>query len=113
MTANLLQILSGLSLDEAMEELVSAEDFLNFFGIPFDQPVVHVNRLHIMQRYHNYLTQAEMPEAGDEARFEVYKRLLAHAYQDFVNSTALDEKVFKVFQRQGPQKTFVSIDLLE
>lgn len=45
-------------LDEALEELVSAEDFLNFFGVPFVPSVVQVNRLHIMQRYHDYLCQA-------------------------------------------------------
>ncbi|MCF0021721.1 nitrogenase-stabilizing/protective protein NifW, partial [Stutzerimonas stutzeri] len=32
-------------LDEALEELVSAEDFLNFFGVPFVPSVVQVNRL--------------------------------------------------------------------
>ena len=46
---------TDLTLD--LEELVSAEDFLNYFDIAFDQTVVHVNRLHILQRFHNYLTK--------------------------------------------------------
>ena len=104
---------SDLSLDESLEELVSAEDFLEFFAIPFDQKVVHVNRLHIMQRYHNYLGKAgDLETLADEARAAVYRQLLARAYQDFVESDAQTEKVFKVFHMHEPQTTFVSIDQL-
>ncbi|MBB3103917.1 nitrogenase-stabilizing/protective protein NifW [Azomonas macrocytogenes] len=102
-----------LTLDEAMEELVSAEDFLEFFGVPFDQTVVHINRLHIMQRYHDYLIKAgELEEHDDDARAAIYRQLLARAYQDFVESDALTEKVFKVFKRGEPQTTFVPIEQL-
>ena len=99
------------SLDEAMEDLESAEDFLNYFELEYDPSVVQVNRLHILQRYHNYLAQSEeaLPE-DEEAKREVYKRLLTRAYQDFVESDALTEKVFKVFHMHEPQETFVPID---
>ena len=105
---------SDLPLDEAMEELVSAEDFLDFFAVPFEQTVVHINRLHIMQRYHDYLRSAlRLLDAQDDAvRHAAFRRLLARAYQDFVDSDALTEKVFKVFRMREPQKTFVSIDQL-
>ena len=96
---------------ERLAKLSSAEEFLEFFCIPFDQAVVQVNRLHILQRYHNYLAQSEeaLPE-DEEAKREVYKRLLTRAYQDFVESDALTEKVFKVFHMHEPQETFVPID---
>lgn len=102
-----------LTLDEELEELSSAEDFLQFFDIDYDPPTVHVNRLHILQRFHDYLDKAgdELPEA-DEARRAVYTRLLQQAYQDFVESDALQEKVFKVFHMHEPQETFVSLDSL-
>jgi nitrogenase-stabilizing/protective protein len=91
-----------------MEDLVSAEDFLNYFGIEYDPSVVHVNRLHILQRYHNYLGKATLSE--DEAgRRLVYTTLLTQAYQDFVKSDALTEKVFKVFHMHEPQVKFVPI----
>ena len=105
----------GLSLDDTLEELSAAEDFLNFFGIGFDSAVVHVNRLHIMQRFRDYLQQGEgmIQDAEDEAvKREIYARLLQQAYNDFVSSDALTEKVFKVFQQQGPQTTFVPLDQL-
>lgn len=97
-----------LTLDEAMEELVSAEDFLNYFGIEYDPSVVHVNRLHILQRYHNYLGKATLPELEDGRR-TMYTALLTQAYQDFVKSDALTEKVFKVFHMHEPQVKFVPI----
>ena len=104
---------SDLPLDEAMEELVSAEDFLEFFSIPFDQSVVHVNRLHIMQRYHDYLGKAgDLDEHPEAALAAIHRQLLTRAYQDFVESDALTEKVFKVFQRTDPKSTFVPLDQL-
>ncbi len=103
--------MTDLSLDEALEELVSAEEFLEYFEVPYEPSVVHVNRLHILQRFHNYIAQAEemMPEA-EEAQRKIYTELLQRAYQDFVESDALTEKVFKVFHMHEPQQAFVPLD---
>ncbi len=85
-------------LDEDLQDLSSAEEFLNYFDVAYDQKVVHVNRLHILQRFHDYLERGreQLPDAL-EPRREIYKRLLTRAYQDFVESDALTEKVFSVF----------------
>jgi nitrogenase-stabilizing/protective protein len=101
--------MDDLTLDEALEELESAEDFLNYFGIDFDAAVVQVNRLHILQRYHNYLAQAGVLSVAEDARRELYTSLLTRAYQDFVTSDALTEKVFKVFHMHEPQTAFVPL----
>jgi nitrogenase-stabilizing/protective protein len=100
-----------MSFTEELENLESAEDFLEYFALDYDPAVVQVNRLHILQRFHNYLAQGEgaLPEE-DDARREVYRQLLARAYLDFVESDALTEKVFKVFHRHEPQTTFVPVD---
>ena len=74
--------------------MTSAEDFLNYFGIAFDPTVVEVNRLHILKRFRDYLQRA------DPTDWEGYAQSLRQAYQDFVVSDALTEKVFKVFHRQ-------------
>ncbi|WP_317929947.1 nitrogenase-stabilizing/protective protein NifW [Halioxenophilus sp. WMMB6] len=102
---------------EDLEELSSAEDFLDYFEIEYDQTVVFVNRLHIMQRYHDYLTKGQdaLPEAvaeNEEALKAIYKNLLTRAYLDFVESDALTEKVFKVFKMHEPQTGFVSVESL-
>lgn len=104
------------SLHDDLEELSSAEDFLNYFQIPFDTTVVLVNRLHIMQRYHDYLSQAQASLAeyagNDAATAAVYKSLLTQAYEDFVHSDAKTEAVLKIYKMQGPQTTFVSLESL-
>ncbi len=90
------------SLTERLKALSSAEDFFGFFGLPFDERVVQVNRLHILKRFYQYLHQAALPPAEDEVgQFRHYRRLLARAYEDFVSSTPAVEKVFKVFQDAG------------
>jgi nitrogenase-stabilizing/protective protein len=99
------------TIEQCFEELESAEDFLNYFDISFDPHVVQVNRLHILQRFHDYLEQDENALSGnEETRHETYKRLLQKAYQDFSISDALTEKVFKVFLTQGMQEFFVPLD---
>ncbi|GHT86997.1 nitrogenase-stabilizing/protective protein NifW [Betaproteobacteria bacterium] len=106
---------TDLTLDEALRELVSAEDFLDYFEVPYAATVVHVNRLHILQRFHDYLHRhaKDMP-TDDAERRAIYQKWLAQAYEDFTKSDALTEKVFAVFQNvptpEGGMSTFVSLD---
>lgn len=79
---------------EDLAELEGIEDFLTYFGIDYDRTVVQVNRLHILQRFHDYLRGA-----GNTPEYETWKRLLTLAYEDFVRSDALTEGVFSVFKR--------------
>lgn len=96
--------------EDDLLDLESAEDFLNYFEIPFDQKVVHVNRLHILQRFHNYLKAATMP-ADVAGMRTVYINALTQAYQDFVNSDAKTEKVLRVYQKASGT-SFFSLDQL-
>ncbi|MBX3605881.1 MAG: nitrogenase stabilizing/protective protein NifW [Piscinibacter sp.] len=93
------------SLIQRLKALSSAEDFLLFFGIAYDERVVHVNRLHILKRFYQYLHKTEgLAGLEDVELFRRYRELLTRAYQDFTTSTAQQEKVFKVFQdAQGTQ----------
>ncbi|PTB17252.1 nitrogenase stabilizing/protective protein NifW [Trinickia symbiotica] len=99
-------------LMDQLKTLSSAEDFLQFFGIAFDQKVVNVSRLHILKRFFQYLRQQEaVPQDNETRLFTVYQCLLQQAYNDFVVSTPAAEKVFKVFQDvDGRQQ--VSLDNL-
>lgn len=95
-----------------LKALSSAEEFLEFFGVSYDKPVVHVNRLHILKRFYQYLHKAEGLEGlGDVEMFQRYRAMLVQAYQDFVRSTPAQEKVFKVFQ-DVDGKQHVSVDAL-
>lgn len=100
-----------MSLDEDLQDLVSAEDFLEYFQINYDADRVKVYRLHILQRFHDYLAQQKANQLNDEAEKQaVYTQLLQQAYQDFVTSDAQTEKVFKVFRRDEPQEVKITLD---
>ncbi|WP_319529226.1 nitrogenase-stabilizing/protective protein NifW [uncultured Cohaesibacter sp.] len=99
-------------LESEIDDLSSAEEFLDYFEIEFDPHVVMVNRLHILQRFHDYLTIDREGPVVSESWWDYYTRNLKQAYQDFVESDALTEKVFKVFQPAKP--AFVPLeDLLK
>jgi len=92
-------------LDE-LEDLESAEDFLDYFDIAYERSVVHVNRLHILQRFSDYLKKGV---TSDMTR-EFYRASLQLAYDDFVNSNAQVEKVFKVFRMGEPQEIAIPVE---
>lgn len=102
-----------MSLEDELDELESAEDFLQYFELPYDTRVVHVNRLHILQRFHDYITQAgdAIPEEELPKKL-IYSKLLKQAYDDFVTSSAQDEKVFKVF-KTAEGTAFVGLDQIQ
>ena len=94
------------SLVQQLKALSSAEDFLHFFGVAFDMPVVQVNRLHILKRFYQYLHRAEgLADLDEIGLFSRYRELLTQAYSDFVRSTPAQEKVFKVFQDATGRQT--------
>lgn len=95
----------AIDLESDMADLESAEEFLDYFGVEYDSKVVHVNRLHILQRFHDYLTRNAELSAGATPTFDDYKNFLTRAYCDFVNSDALTEKVFQVFKRAAGIQT--------
>lgn len=101
-----------MDLTQKLKALSSANEFLEFFGIPYDEHVVHVNRLHILKRFYQYLHRAEGLAGLEEVElFRRYREMLNQAYQDFTNSNAYREKVFKVFQ-DADGRQHVSLDSL-
>ncbi len=104
-----------LTLAEALDELVSAEDFLDYFNVSYEASVVQINRLHILQRFHDYLTK-QVPNLppGEDAQRSIYRLWLERAYLDFVDSNALTEKVFAVFHHVdkpgGGSTSFVPLE---
>ena len=93
------------TLTTRLKALSSAEDFLRFFGVPFAEPVVQVNRLHILKRFYRYLhTTDGLAGLDDVEMFRRYRELLANSHHDFVTSTPAREKVFKVLQTAAGQQ---------
>jgi nitrogenase-stabilizing/protective protein len=80
-------------------QLVNAEEYFDFFGLPYDPQFVNVNRLHILQKFSTLIKALDSasPDLSDTEKLERYPALLQQAYDTFTNSSPLDEKLFKVF----------------
>jgi nitrogenase-stabilizing/protective protein len=105
-----------------LEKLHSAEDFFSYLKVDFDPALLRVARLHILKRMGKYLAGKDFNGASEETVFAEARELLAHAYQDFVSSRPIDERVFKVLQEHDPNrpaaagaepKPFVPLDSLK
>ncbi|WP_029011747.1 nitrogenase stabilizing/protective protein NifW [Niveispirillum irakense] len=86
-------------LDE-LSRLSSAEDFFLHLNVPYDPAVVRVARLHIMRRMGQYLRGSDVDgdlTGADEAGLrDLCRAHLEQAYQDFVASSPIAERLFKV-----------------
>jgi len=84
-----------MTILEQLSKLSSAEDFFAFLAVPYEPAVLNVARLHILRRMGDNLRRA--PAEPDEAKARAYFRAhLERAYQDFVLSSPMRERVFKV-----------------
>jgi len=80
---------------EQLLKLSSAEDFFLYLDVPYDPAVLNVARLHILRRMGDNLRKA--PSEQDEAKASAFFRAhLEIAYADFVRSSPIHERVFKV-----------------
>ena len=94
------------ALIDEMKRLESAEDFLHYFAVPYDAAVVNINRLHILKRFYQYLTkQGGIENLPPASAYSTCRELLAKSYTDFLNSSGIEQKVFKVFQNAGGRQT--------
>jgi nitrogenase-stabilizing/protective protein len=94
--------------------LSSAEEIFTYLLLPFDQSVVNVSRLHIMKRFGAYLREADFDGRDQQQIFLACREILKRAHGDFVASTPLKEKVFKVFRDEDAKRKarFVGLDQL-
>jgi nitrogenase-stabilizing/protective protein len=80
-------------------QLVNAEEYFEFFELPYDPQFVNVNRLHILQKFSALIKaiDSESPDLTELEKLERYQVALEQAYNTFTTSSPLDEKLFKVF----------------
>lgn len=96
------------TLMNRLSRLSAAEEFFELFAVPYEASVVHVNRLHILKRFNQYLrTVPAIWESDATQQWATCQQLLTRAYEDFVRSTPAQEKVFKVFQDQDGKSVSV------
>ncbi len=79
--------------------LKDAEEYFEFFGLAYDPQVVNINRLHILRKF-SQLAQAvdEDKTQTDTQKLDGYRQALQTAYDLFLTSSGVEQKLFKVFQ---------------
>ena len=88
---------------EQLSKLSSAEEFFQFLEVPYDPAVLSVARLHILRRMGDNLRNRST-DMNEEALSDNFRACLKQAYQDFVCSTPIKERVFKVLKDAVGQK---------
>ena len=106
-----------MTILDDLRKLSSAEEFFDVLGVDYDPAVIRVARLHILRRMGEYLRSADLRDASDEQAKEACKNHLAKAYTDFVASSPIEQRVFKVLKdavkpKEEPKIPFVSLSVL-
>jgi nitrogenase-stabilizing/protective protein len=94
---------------DRLRRCTSAEEYFDLLGLPYDQRVLDVNRLHILRRFAQEIESLPPPLGGAAPATGRYREALTRAYQTFVTGTALDHRLFKVLRDHAPQ-AFVPSD---
>lgn len=101
---------------EQLNKSSAAEEFFAILGVTYDPKIVNVARLHILKRMGQYLAGedfAGLPDAVIAARC---KFVLERAYEDFVSSSPLNERVFQGLKEAvapPKPKNFIPLDSLK
>lgn len=103
-----------MSIMSELGGLSAAEDFFVALNVSYDPAIVNVARLHIMRRMGQYMRGAELEGSDDTEAKAACRSHLETAYQDFVRSSPIAERVFKVHQDaikpvEAPKKPFVPL----
>lgn len=81
-----------------LKEASSAEDFFALLQVDYDAKLMNVARLHILKRMSEYLATEDFVDMPDGVVAARCKAALQHAYDDFVSSSPLQQRVFKVLK---------------
>lgn len=106
-----------MSILDELKKLSSAEEFFQALGVDYDPAVVRVARLHILRRMGEYLYNNTPEGANDDEVREKCREFLTQAYQDFVVSTPIEQRLFKVHKdavkpAEEPKKPFVPLTMI-
>lgn len=98
-----------------LKKLSAAEEIFGYLEVSYEPAVLHVARLHILRRMGDYLRKAELGELAEPEVRARCRAFLQTAYDDFVKSSPLAERVFKVLKdaaKPKRQAAFVPLEAL-
>ena len=81
-----------------LKNLSAAEEFFQLLNVSYDPAVLNVARLHILRRMGEYLRRDTLADTDDDTARGLCRAHLERAYADFVKSSPLNERVFKVLR---------------
>lgn len=81
-----------------LNKACSAEEIFALLGVDYDPRIVNVARLHILKRMSQHLAKEQFASAAEEDIAARCKAMLEQAYADFVTSSPIDQRVFKVLK---------------
>lgn len=119
MSQSSIAVEAQTSVLDQLNRASSAEDFFTLLGVAYDAKIVNVARLHILKRMGQYLAGEDFTGLSEEIVTERCKAVLERAYADFVASSPIEQRVFKVLKDavapQEPAKpaNFVPLDVLK
>jgi nitrogenase-stabilizing/protective protein len=87
---------------DKFNKIVDAEDYFEFFQLPYDQKVVNINRLHILRKFSQFMQEIDenYTDLSSSDKLSKYSEALEKAYQVFLESTPQEQKLFKVFNEK-------------
>jgi nitrogenase-stabilizing/protective protein len=88
----------SMTVFDQLSNLSAAEEFFDLLEVPYDPAVLNVARLHILRRMGEYLRKNALVGADEETARALYRAHLERAYSDFVDSSPLEQRVFKVLK---------------
>jgi nitrogenase-stabilizing/protective protein len=81
-----------------LKQLSAAEEFFATLDVAYDPHVLAVARLHILRRMGDYLRSTALDGQAEAEQRTLCQAQLQRAYDDFVASGPLEQRVFKVLK---------------
>jgi nitrogenase-stabilizing/protective protein len=82
-----------------LKQLSAAEEFFATLDVSYDPQILAVARLHILRRMGDYLRSEALDSQPEADQRTLYRARLQRAYDDFVASSPLEQRVFKVLKQ--------------
>ncbi len=83
---------------DRLNKASSAEEIFALLGVDYDPKIVNVARLHILKRMGQHLAKEQFAGAAEVEIAARCKAMLEQAYAEFVVSSPIDQRVFKVLK---------------
>ena len=100
---------------EQLARISAAEEFFALLDVGYEPQVLNVARLHILRRMRQYMSGFALDGLADGEARGLLREQLSRAYADFVASSPIEQRVFKVHQdavRPASPRGFVPLSAI-